>query len=151
MRTFRRPLAYDLAVSIFTSFGYFEGAEENHAVLENVRASLTAGGKLVIHVLGKEPLARGFMATETRELDGGGVLFQHRRVIDDWTRLEATWTLVRGSSAEQFAFRVWVYSGEELRQMLVRAGFHTVTLHGHLDGRPYDLDAPRLVGVATVD
>jgi SAM-dependent methyltransferase len=40
------------------------------------------------------------------------------------------------------------YSGQELRMLLEQAGFASVTLCGHLDGRPYGPDAPRLVAVA---
>lgn len=149
MRVFRRPEAFDLALSIFTSFGYFESPDENREVLENVAASLEPGGKLVLHVLGKEPLARNFVATETTELEDGATLFQHRRVIEDWRRLEARWVLVRGSEAQRYGFRVWIYSGVELEGMLLEAGFAGVELYGDLEGSPYDLDARRLVAVAT--
>jgi hypothetical protein len=44
-----------------------------------------------------------------------------------------------------------VYSGLELRDRLHQAGFATVQLYGGLDGRPYDLEAARLVAVARVD
>jgi hypothetical protein len=56
---------------------------------------------------------------------------------------------VQGAAAERFSFRVWIYSGSELRQMLQSAGFESVELYGALDGRAYDLDAQRLVAVAT--
>lgn len=148
MRDFSRRSSFDLAISIFTSFGYFERPEENQAVLENVYASLEPGGTFVIHVLGRESLARRFIPTDFKELDGDRVLVQHREVIDDWTRLRATWLLVQGSTAERFGFTVCIYSGSELRRMLEDAGFESVELHGSLDGRAYDLDAQRLVAVA---
>jgi len=148
MGGFVRPGSYDLALSIFTSFGYFERPDDNQAVLENVHASLKPGGRLVIHVLGKEPLARRFLATDFKELDDGRLLVQHRQIMDDWTRLRATWLVVDGADAERFAFTVWIYSGAELRQMLEDAGFEAVELYGALDGKAYDLDAQRLVAVA---
>lgn len=149
MRAFRRVDTYNLAISIFTSFGYFESAEENQQVLENVRACLKPSGKCVIHVLGKEPLAHKFVATEVKELDDDGLLIQHRRIIEDWSRLRADWIVVRASLAERFSFCVWIYSGSELRQMLLDAGFGSVELYGSLEGSPYDLYASRLVAVAT--
>ncbi|MEQ9399699.1 MAG: methyltransferase domain-containing protein [Longimicrobiales bacterium] len=148
MRVFSRPGSYDLAMSIFTSFGYFERHEENVRVLENVHGCLAPGGRFVIHVLGREPLARRFEPTDFTEFDDGRILVQHREVLDDWTRLRATWLLVDGATAERFGFTVWIYSGSELRSMLDAAGFESVQLYGALDGRPYDLDARRLVAVA---
>jgi hypothetical protein len=41
-----------------------------------------------------------------------------------------------------------VYSGQELKTLLGVAGFATVALFGGLDGRPYDLQAERLVATA---
>ena len=39
MRAFRRPEGFDLAVNLFTSFGYFDDDAENRAVLRNVLPS----------------------------------------------------------------------------------------------------------------
>ena len=63
MREFVRPESYDLALSLFTSFGFFEEAADNRAVLEHICQSLRPGGTLVLDVLGKEVLARKFQAS----------------------------------------------------------------------------------------
>src|SRR3954451_4506702 len=44
MREFRRPGTFDLAVNIFTSFGYFDNQEEELRVLRNVYENLRKGG-----------------------------------------------------------------------------------------------------------
>jgi SAM-dependent methyltransferase len=150
MREFRRPAAFDLALSLFTSFGYFEARDEDLQVLRNVRASLKTPGALVIDVMGKEWLARNFWSTRSRSLPDGTVLVDRSTVIDDWTRIENHGILIRGGRAREFRVRLSVYSGLELRDRLLQAGFATVQLHGGLDGQPYDLDAARLVAVARV-
>jgi SAM-dependent methyltransferase len=63
MREFRRPAAYDLALSLFTSFGFFAAPEDDLLVLRNVRQSLRPGGVLVMDLMGKENLARVFQPT----------------------------------------------------------------------------------------
>jgi 2-polyprenyl-3-methyl-5-hydroxy-6-metoxy-1,4-benzoquinol methylase len=45
MRSFARPNAYDLAVSVYTSFGYFDDPADNRLVLRNLFTSLKSGGK----------------------------------------------------------------------------------------------------------
>ena len=40
MRRFVRPKAFDLALSLFTSFGYFPDPEDDLRVLRNIRANL---------------------------------------------------------------------------------------------------------------
>jgi SAM-dependent methyltransferase len=150
MREFRRPAAFDLALSLFTSFGYFDARDDDLRVLRNVRASLRAHGALVIDVMGKEWLAQNFWSTRSRSLPDGTVLVDRSTVTDDWTRVENQAILIRDGRVREFQLRLTVYSGLELRDKLLQAGFATVELHGGLDGRPYDLDAARLVAVARV-
>jgi SAM-dependent methyltransferase len=88
MRDFRRPTAYDLALSLFTSFGYFDSRDDDLRVLRNVRASLRSRGALVIDVMGKEWLARHFQPTRSRSLPDGTLLIDRSAVVDDWTRVE---------------------------------------------------------------
>lgn len=45
MRTFRRPAAFDGAVNLYTSFGYFDDQEEDRRVLRNLRESLRPAGR----------------------------------------------------------------------------------------------------------
>jgi SAM-dependent methyltransferase len=149
MRRFRRPATYDLALSLYTSFGFFERQEDNQAVLENLQVSLKSGARCVLDVLGREVLARKFAPSEVKELEGGSLLVERRGVIDDWTRVQTEWIEVREAEVERFGFRIWIYSGSELRRMLLEAGFGSVTLYGSFEGAPYDLDAGRLVAVAT--
>jgi SAM-dependent methyltransferase len=149
MRRFRRPDTYDLALILYTSLGFFERPEDNQAVLENLHISLRRGGRCVVDVLGKEILAHTFAPSEVTELEGGTLLVQRRAIVDDWTRIQTEWIEIREADVERFGFRLWIYSGSELRQMMQEAGFESVRLHGSFDGTPYDLGATRLVAVAT--
>lgn len=148
MRDFVRPGAFDLALSMFTSFGYFDDKAEDLAVLRNIRASLRPGGALVIEVMGKEVLARIWQATTCAEQPDGSLLFQRHRLLDDWTRIRNEWTLVRAGRAKTFRFHHTIYSGQELTDRLEAAGFSGVRLYGSLAGDPYDLKAARLIAVA---
>jgi 2-polyprenyl-3-methyl-5-hydroxy-6-metoxy-1,4-benzoquinol methylase len=148
MRGFVRPEGFDLAVSMFTSWGYFETAEENLAVIANVHESLRPGGRLVIETIGKEQIARMFEATGSEEVEGAGMLIQRRRVCDDWSRMENDWILLSGTTVKVFHPNHWIYSGVELRDLLLSCGFERVDLYGGLDGSEYGLSAKRLVAVA---
>ena len=151
MRSFVREKSFDLAVNLYTSFGYFDTHEDNIKVLNNVLVSLKSGGMFILDVMGKEVLARIFEATGSSDLEGGGVLFQRRRAIDDWSRMENEWTLLADGNATSFHFRHWIYSGRELREMLEECGFDSVSLYGDLDWTSYGPAAQRLVAVARKD
>lgn len=148
IRRFLRPEAFDLVISIFTSFGYFDEKRDDLAVLRNVHLSLREGGALVMELMGKEILARGFLPSTSEELADGRLLVQRREIYDDWTRIRNQWTLIEGDKATTFEFHHTVYSGQELRERLLEAGFGEVKLFGGLDGSEYGLNARRLVAVA---
>src|SRR2546422_3084716 len=62
MRRFRRPESFDLAVNMFTSFGYFEDKAHDLEVLRHVHESLKAGGVFLLDMVSKEWLAKVFQA-----------------------------------------------------------------------------------------
>jgi SAM-dependent methyltransferase len=147
MRDFVRPEAFDLVLSLYTSFGYFEDKEDDQKVLQNVVASLKPGGVFLVDVVGKEVLARVHQPTMSQSLPDGTTLVQRHEVFDDWTRVRNEWTLVRGSRARTFRFHHTIYSGQELRDRMMAAGFVDVRLYGDLDGHEYGTAASRLVAV----
>ncbi len=148
MRSFVRPDTYDLALSMFTSFGYFDD-DENLSVLRHLRQNLKPGGTLLVDLLGKEQIAKTFKPESVQELHDGSVFVERREILDDWTKIRNEWILIQNRQATFYHFQLTMFSGRELRDLLHEAGFPTVNLYGGLDGRPYDVDAKRLVAVAT--
>ncbi len=148
MRHFVRPEAFDLVVNLTTSFGYFDDKKDDLRVLENMHRSLRRGGVLVIDVMGKEVLARGFLPTTSTELADGRLLVQRHEIFDEWTRIRNEWVVIENDSTTTFRFHLTVYSGQELKDRLLKVGFEDVKLFGGVDGSEYGLDARRLVAVA---
>lgn len=148
MRRFRRDAAFDLACSLFTSFGYFENEDDDLHVLRNVHASLKDSGVFVMEMLGKEWLARAWKDVLCTEYADGTLWIQRPKVVDDWCRIQNEWILLRDGRARTFRFEHAVYSGRELKDRLVDSGFSDVQLFGDLQGSPYGRDALRLVAVA---
>jgi SAM-dependent methyltransferase len=124
MRHFRRPAAFDLACSMFTSWGYF-GDEDNVQVLRNIRESLAPGGIFVLETLQRPPK------------------------YGNWFRVENEWTVVKNGRSQIYRFKHGLYSGPEILERLDSAGFPKAELYGALDGSEFGLDAMRLVALAT--
>jgi SAM-dependent methyltransferase len=148
MRSFARPAAYDGAINLYTSFGYFEDPAEDRKVIDNLFESLRPGGRLILDLMGKEVLARIFLPHDWQELPDGSLLLQERKVTRDWTWMDGRWILIRDGHKSEHAVNHRIYDGDGLRALLLDAGFESVTLYGALDGTPYDTDARRLVAVA---
>jgi len=148
MRDFAREKTFDLALSMFTSFGYFDEKEEDLAVLRNVLASLKPGGVFLMELVGKEFLAGVFQPTTMDTLPDGSRLVQNHEIFDDWTRIRNEWVLVRKGRTRTFRFHHTIYSGQELKDRLHAAGFARIQLFGSLEGHSYGRDSERLVAVA---
>ena len=147
MRDFVRPDSFAPVLSMFTSFGYFYDKREDIVVLEKVFASLQPGGAFLIELLGKERLAKILQPTVSTLLPDGTLMVERHEIFDDWTRIRNEWVLVRNGKAKSFHFHHTIYSGQELRDLMQRAGFVSVTLHGNLNGDTYGPNAERLVAV----
>jgi SAM-dependent methyltransferase len=147
MRDFVRPEAFNLVLSMFTSFGYFENKHEDLIVLRNILANLKPGGACLIDVVGKENIAKIFQPTTSDILQDGTKLIQRHEVFDDWTRIRNEWILIRAGKAKSFKFHNTIYSGQELRDRMEQTGFIDVKLYGSFDGDEYGVDAQRLIAV----
>ena len=150
MRRFHRPAVFDLALNLFSSFGYFAEAEEDLQVLRHLHASLKPGGTVLLEMAGKEPLARDFQPrTWHRHAERDEYLLEERIVQEGWSVIENHWMWIRGPEQKVFTWSIRLYSGAELAGLLSEAGFSAVQLYGSLAGTPYDQTAQRLVAVAT--
>ena len=149
MRRFEREGAFDLAINIYTAFGYFEDPADDLETLVRAHASLRPGGRLVIDLMGKEVLARRFRERDWYELDDGTTVFEERRLLDSWGTVQTRWRLLRDGKVRAGAMTLRLYSAAELAALLRCAGFSEAQAFGSLDAAPYDDLADRLVMVAT--
>jgi len=147
MRDFVRAESYDIALSMFTSFGYFDDKEEDTLVLGNIFAGLRSNGVCLIDIKGKECIAQFLQPTASDVYPDGTRLIQRHEIFDDWTRIRNEWILIRKGKAKSFIFPHTIYSGQELRDRMEQAGFVDVKLYGTLDGDEYGPDSKRLIAV----
>lgn len=148
MRDFLRPATFDLAISFFTSFGYFDDQDEDVKVLRNIHESLKPGGSLLLDTMSKELMAMNFQDTTSQRLSNGSTLVQRHEIFDSWCRVRNEWTVIAGGEAETFMFDLNLYSARELKERLEAAGFTSIRVYGDLDGIDYDIEAKRLIVVA---
>jgi SAM-dependent methyltransferase len=146
VRTFTRPDAFDVALNLCTSFGYFDDGNDDRRVLVNIHQSLRAGGVFVLDMVGKELTARG-MIPQVDELPDGSIWVQRPHVIDDWSRVRHDDIVIADGAVQRFQFTHRLYSGQEIHDALIAAGFADVSLFGDLQGRVYGPGATRLVAV----
>jgi SAM-dependent methyltransferase len=149
MRTFYRKSSFDIVLSMFTSFSYFDDHEEQMLVLRNIYSSLRAGGRFILESMSKEILARIFRRQNWSEWPHGFML-EERETKDDWSKMNNKWIFIeKDGTTHRYHVTHWIYAGTEIKKMLEKVGFTDVKVYGGLDGRPYDNEAERLVVIAT--
>jgi SAM-dependent methyltransferase len=139
-----RP-AFDLALSLFTSFGYFDDAGNERAVREMARV-LLPGGRLVIDHIHAAYLRRTLVPEDTREVPGYRIR-QRREIVAG--RVRKTMVVERGG-AESVTLHedVRLYDPDEMRALLARAGLRGVGFHGSFAGGALRDDSARMIVIA---
>jgi len=150
-RDMREPCGdaeFDVAINMFTSFGYFEDPADDRRVAANLLQALKPGGVLLMDTMGKEIVARRWQARDWAELPDGGVLLQERTLEQSWSWIRNRWLLVHDGNVESYEIGHRLYAGSELAALFAAAGFGPVRVLGSLEGAPYDHASQRLIIVA---
>lgn len=147
-RRFTRPAAFDLVCELYNSFGYFPNEQDDLQVLRNVHESLKENGVLVLDVLGKERISRGWQSAICSDFPDGALLVYRPKLRDDFCRISTEWILVKDGRSRTLQVEHTVYSARELKDRLLSCGFREVRVFGDLRGATYDMNAISLVVVA---
>ena len=137
---------FDLALNLFSSIGYFSD-DEDRLLLDRFCTGLRPGGAFVLDTRNRDHFIRHFPPEESVAVPGGTVRIRNRfdfttsRVHQEWWVEDGTRLLDR--------LEIRLYSAHELFRMLRPERWSSVELFGGLDGRPFEIDSPRLVLVAT--
>lgn len=148
MKEFCRPNSFDVVMNLFGSFGYFEDPADDRQVVRNMYASLRPGGRFLIETMGKEIAAREFQERTWSE-HGDSLVLAERKPIQNWSRIQTRWIVIKGNQRVEHTVSVRSYSALELWSLLSHCGFANVRVYGDLEGRDYDHEAKRLVVVGT--
>jgi SAM-dependent methyltransferase len=147
-----RELAYaarfDAVINWFTSFGYFDDAG-NQRTLENFRRALRPGGKLLIEQHNRDAVVRRLAPEFAGVSEQGDDLMVDRVTLDAITgRTETDRFIVRDGRVRKLHFSLRVPTFSEMREMLLAAGFSSVTGYGD-DGGPLTGLSNRLIVLAS--
>ena len=146
LRTFSTQGTFDVAVNLYTSFGYCDSIQEDQLILNNIAKSVKKGGYFVMESTSREIAVRYFTSGEWFERAGKTVLTEFS-VDGLWEGLRSKWILIDNETGERIEheFVQRLYSALELRDMLFKAGFTTIKVYGDFQWAPYDEKASTMV------
>ncbi len=131
-----RPRSFDLAVNLFTSFGYFAHDAEHAAAVAAVARTLTPGGRLVLDFLNADTVRAAVAAAEAPSPDVA------RRLSPDGRYVLKT---IRVPADRTYTERVRLLSPADLARMFREAGLEIECTFGDYDGAPLAPGTPRAI------
>lgn len=132
MRTFDLPKKFDVAMNLFTSFGYFDEESENLQVLNQIHKHLVNGGQLIIDFLNPDSVIAGLVPRES--VVKGGVSFEISREVTGGHVVKKISVTNDGEDYE-FQERVQLFDAADFERLLKASGFSVEKVLGS-----YDLD-----------
>ncbi|MEO3877962.1 class I SAM-dependent methyltransferase [Rheinheimera fenheensis] len=136
---------FDMVLSLWTSFGYFDQQVDNYRVLENVYRSLKPGGVFVLELITTEIFERN--CKPIKKIDFGKyTIIEESLYKKDSTKTEFYWTLLEnGRIVAKESISHWLYSSEVLQKMLKNCGFKNITSYGDFNGANYDENSNTII------
>jgi SAM-dependent methyltransferase len=135
MRQFVRPAGFELAICMYTSFGYSSEPKDDATMLHNLCHSLRPGGKLVLELVTKETAVAAGPHAYT--IGNGRRIEEHAQLLEDGAIIQRRWQLQAPGIDRSWVAWHRLYSVDELCTLLRQSGFSRTDVYGALDGRPF--------------
>ncbi|MGQ0797710.1 MAG: class I SAM-dependent methyltransferase [Methanobacteriota archaeon] len=145
MRRLRYTSAFDAAVSMFTSFGYFDRTEEDRQVLDGVARALKPRGKFLMEMFNRDHLASSLPQQSWRIRDDGSVVLEEDAFDPLHGRFETRQIVIDRKGTREYTGSVRAYTLAELKALFESSGLFLHRVLGGLDLSPYTPRSRRVV------
>lgn len=147
MRELPWSAEFDAAYCFGNSFAYFP-TEATRSFLQAVARTLKPGARFAMDTgMAAECILPRLQEREWARC--GDILFLEENHYDTTeSRIETTYTFLRGNESHTQKGLQWVYTARELRELLAQAGLVTRSLYGSPHGEPFEVGAPSVLLVA---
>lgn len=145
MRRLRYAGAFDAAISMFSSFGYFDRTEEDRQVLAGIARGLKPRGKFLMEMFNRDHFAWSAPVQGWRIRDGDTIILQEDAFDPIRGRYETRQILIDRKGTREYAGSVRAYTLAELKELLEAEGLHLHRVLGGLDLSTYSPRSRRMV------
>lgn len=126
---------FDIALNLFTSFGYFETEKEHVSALTSFRKSLKHDGTLVIDYFNTQKIIKNLTQRETKTMDG--IEFHLHKFVADGKIIKHI-NFEHRNKAFAFEERVQAFQKEDFERMLLKSGLEIKETFGNYALEPFD-------------
>ena len=128
---------YDLALNLFTSFGYFDTEKEHVNALKSFRKGLKADGTLVLDYFNTQKILKNLTTRETKVVEG--IEFNLHKFVSEGKIIKHINFEHKG---KPFAFeeRVQAFSLEDFERMFLKSGLQIISKFGSYGLNEFDIN-----------
>ena len=137
------PGRFDLILSLFTSFGYFEKDEENERVVRSVYQSLDRGGIYWLDFLNAGYVQKNLVPESTSCLPPGINVLEKRKITGG--RIIKDIYFKKSGTEKCYRESVRLFTPQELENMFQENGFRVEHCFGDYNGNPCTPDSERTI------
>lgn len=135
LRQLNYQAQFDLALNLFTSFGYFDSLTVNVQVLEGIYQSLKPNGLLLIDFFNCKTVLENLVPSETKHLSG--IQFHIEKKLQNHTIVKDIRFTDNGQDYH-YQEKVQALSQHDFIQMLQQTGFDIHQTWGNYNLHPFD-------------
>jgi D-alanine-D-alanine ligase len=140
---------YDAAISMYTSFGYFDDDEQDVLTLKSVWSALQSDGIFVLETINFGNYVRVFEPYAIVRYDDGRIAIEERTLDLVAGRVNALVTVIDPlANRVEHEYSIRLYTVTELTSMIRSAGFQVEGVFGGLERVPITMESRRLVVLA---
>lgn len=138
--------SFCLALSMFTSFGYFRNTDDHQKLLNECKRILQPSGTFVLDYLNCTQAINNLVPHSRRETNSL-VIEEQRSILGGNERIEKVITITNKETNEQRKYQesVALFSHQQLTTLLSRAGLREIATFGDFDGAALADSSPRCI------
>lgn len=126
---------FDLALNLFTSFGYFETEKDHVNALKSFNKSLKDGGTFVLDYFNTQKIVKNLTHQEIKTIDG--IEFHINKFVSEGKIIKHI-NFEHRNKTYAFEERVKAFLLADFERMLTKAGFKLVETFGDYALNPFD-------------
>lgn len=140
--------SFDVALSLFTSFGYLSSDEEHLKLLSHWNSLLPKNGLLFLDFLNSSHIKQNLVEKSSKIINGKSIS-ERRWINHETNRVEKEITINHNGESKKYLESVRLFSNEELVSMLEKVGFKVISnLSDFNSSKKFDKNSKRTLLIA---
>jgi SAM-dependent methyltransferase len=149
MRNISLSSKFDLVISLFTSFGYFQIDDDDISVINGVARLLKQGGVFFLDIANKEKIIRMFREKDWRKLSNGSTVIIERWFdFEQGREFEKRTIVSEGSKVRKIYCSFRRYTLVEIVKMCKVAGLDYKRSFGDFNGENLGVNSKRCIVIS---